>query len=305
VAVPPAPHRAPRLRTPPRPGRPGRSGRALAANPERGYIYTPNFVDAGARAEILAWLGTLHPLWEQRYSTRRPPPPGKQQRALLRPVYWLGNCSSRVWATTSRRAAPAIARSRPNRFPRCWPGWWRRSRRAPGASCTPPTCHAAGASTPAWSTSTAIDGREPARPRAGTTRRGSATHRDFEPGPVASVSLGERALFQFVRRGVVSGAPVRTQWLDDGSLQVFAGPRWKDELLHRVQRVEDKHDVDLPPAIDGFRTRRVNFTFRYVPPAHVVPFSGLSVDAREDVRGYVETLARGAPFFARALAATR
>ena len=30
-------------------------------------------------------------------------------------------------------------------------------------------------------------------------------HRDFEPGPVASISLGERALFQFVRRGEFGG----------------------------------------------------------------------------------------------------
>ena len=51
----------------------------------------PGYVDEPARAEILAWLATLRPLWEQRYSTVRPPPPGKVQRPLLRPVYWLGN----------------------------------------------------------------------------------------------------------------------------------------------------------------------------------------------------------------------
>jgi alkylated DNA repair protein (DNA oxidative demethylase) len=305
VAVPPAPHRAPRLRTPPRPGRPGRSGRALAANPERGYIYTPNFVDAGARAEILAWLGTLHPLWEQRYSTRRPPPPGKQQRALLRPVYWLGNwqfaCLGYYEPPRRTRDCAVAAEPFPPVLARLVAQIEARARRELHPADVPR----------GWCLNTCLvnfygNRREGAGEAArwhDAARVGD--HRDFEPGPVASVSLGERALFQFVRRGVVSGAPVRTQWLDDGSLQVFAGPRWKDELLHRVQRVEDKHDVDLPPAIDGFRTRRVNFTFRYVPPAHVVPFSGLSVDAREDVRGYVETLARGAPFFARALAATR
>ena len=106
-------------------------------------------------------------------------------------------------------------------------------------------------------------------------------------------------------RGTVGGAPARTQWLEDGSFQAFGGPRWKDELLHRVQRVEDKRDLALPPAIEGFRTRRVNFTFRFVPPAHVVPYSGLSTDAREDVRAYVDELAKSAPFFARARAATR
>jgi hypothetical protein len=125
-------------------------------------------------------------------------------------------------------------------------------------------------------------------------------HRDFEPGPVASLSIGERARFQFVRRGS-TGAPVRTQWLEDNSLQIFGGPRWKDDLLHRVQRVDDKHHLDLPPRIAGFRTRRVNFTFRYVPDEHVTPFSKLPAGARDDVREYVATLAKGSPFFAAAL----
>ncbi|HEU4729280.1 MAG TPA: hypothetical protein VFT22_15370, partial [Kofleriaceae bacterium] len=81
--------------------------------------------------------------------------------------------------------------------------------------------------------------------------------------------------------------------------------RWKDDLLHRVQRVEDKRALDLPPAIGGFRTRRVNFTFRYVPDEHVLPFAGLSPGARDDVRDYVATLARSSPFFAAALADER
>jgi hypothetical protein len=126
-------------------------------------------------------------------------------------------------------------------------------------------------------------------------------HRDFEPGPVASISLGEQALFQFVRRGDVGGAPVRSQWLGDGSLQAFGGARWKDALLHRVLRVDDRHGAELPPAIEGFRTRRVNFTFRYVPDPHVVPFRRLSPPARDDVRDYVAELARHASFFRRAL----
>src|SRR3954470_23505346 len=58
---------------------------------DRCYVYEPGFVTSAARAELLAWLATLHPLWEMRYSTRRALPAGKQQRPLLRPVYWLGN----------------------------------------------------------------------------------------------------------------------------------------------------------------------------------------------------------------------
>jgi hypothetical protein len=72
-----------------------------------------------------------------------------------------------------------------------------------------------------------------------------------------------------------------------------------------VQRVDDKQALDLPPAIAGFRTRRVNFTFRYVPDEHVVAFADLPPAARDDVRDYVATLAQRSAFFARALAAER
>ena len=51
----------------------------------------------------------------------------------------------------------------------------------------------------------------------------------------------------------------------------------------------------------GFETRRVNFTFRYVPDEHVVPFKDLASDAREDVRRYVEELAAHSPFWKREL----
>jgi alkylated DNA repair dioxygenase AlkB len=128
-------------------------------------------------------------------------------------------------------------------------------------------------------------------------------HRDHEPGPVASVSLGERAAFQFVTRGPRPEV-VRTTWLEDGSLQVFGG-WWKERLLHRVQRVEDRHGLDLPPRIEGFRTRRINLTFRHVPPADVVPFASLSSDARDDVRDYVARLADTSSHFRTALASER
>jgi alkylated DNA repair dioxygenase AlkB len=128
-------------------------------------------------------------------------------------------------------------------------------------------------------------------------------HRDFEPGPVASRSLGERALFQFVtsRRIGERDAPLLSQWLDDGSLQIFAGPLYKERTFHRVQRVDRRDGVSLPPALEDFRTRRVNFTFRYVSDADVVPFSALSPRPRGRVRGYVEELAERSEFFRREL----
>jgi alkylated DNA repair dioxygenase AlkB len=259
------------------------------------YIYTPEFIEAAARADIHTWLATLQPLWEQRYSTRRPPPAGKQQHALLRPVYWLGNWQFAClgYYEPPRRSAGTTVAAEP--FPavlaRLVDSIERRVRAEFPAQVVPRR----------WRLNTCLvnfyghrDGKDVAR---------VGEHRDFEPGPVASLSIGERARFQFVRRGAADAPPVRTQWLDDGSLQVFAGPRWKDQLLHRVQRVEDKRGLDLPPRIAGFRTRRVNFTFRYVPDEHVVAFAALPAASRDDVRDYLRALAAGSQFFADALAA--
>src|SRR5580692_8293037 len=57
----------------------------------RGLHYDRSFVSPADRAEILAWIAGIHPIWENRYSKHNPPPTGKDQRGLLRPVYWLGN----------------------------------------------------------------------------------------------------------------------------------------------------------------------------------------------------------------------
>jgi DNA oxidative demethylase len=265
------------------------------------YVYEPDFVADGARAEILAWLGALRPLWELRYSTRRAPPAGKQQRPLLRPVYWLGSWQFAClgYYEPPRRTHGVAVAAEP--FPPVLARLVAAVERRVHAGFPP-------AAVPRrWHLNTCLVnfyGDRVAGERPVDAAR-VGEHRDFEPGPVASISLGERARFQFVRRGLRDAPPVRTQWLEDRSLQIFGGPRWKDDLLHRVQRVDDKLHLDLPPAIEGFRTRRVNFTFRYVPDEHVVPFAALSPQARDDVRDYVATLAAGSPFFAQALATER
>ena len=262
--------------TPPPAGARPRGRRAVDPS-ERGLLYVPDYLTAPARAAIEAWLATLRPLWEQRYSTVRPLPPGRAQRPLLRPVYWLGNwqfaCLGYYEPPRRIRDCAVAAEAFPPPLARLVTQIEARIRRE---------FHPADVPRP-WHLNTCLvnfygSRRDPDGTRWHDVAR-VGDHRDFEPGPVASISLGERALFQFVQRGTVGGAPARTQWLEDGSFQAFGGPRWKDELLHRVQRVEDKRDLALPPAIEGFRTRRVNFTFRFVPPAHVVPYSGLSTDA--------------------------
>jgi hypothetical protein len=268
---------------------------------DRCYVYEPGFVTEAARAEILAWLATLRPLWELRYSTRRALPAGKPQRALLRPVYWLGNwqfaCLGYYEPPRRVHGAAVAAEPFPPVLARLVAAATRRVRAGFPPAVVPRRWHLNTCLVNFYGDRTAGE-RTVDAARVGE-------HRDFEPGPVASISLGERARFQFVRRGQRDAPPVRTQWLEDRSLQIFGGPRWKDDLLHRVQRVDDKLGLDLPPAIEGFRTRRVNFTFRYVPDEHVVPFAELSPEARDDVRGYVATLAAGSPFFARALASER
>lgn len=298
------PARTPRSPGPRRPGPPARRPTRIPprrADGERGYLYVPGYVGAAARAELLAWLATLHPLWEQRYSTRRPPPPGKVQRPLLRPVYWLGNwqfaCLGYYEPPRKTRDRCVAAEPFPPVLATLVADVEARIRRAFVPVDVPP----------GWRLNTCLvnfyGSRRDDERWVDVARVGE--HRDFEPGPVASISLGERALFQFVARGQVPGTPpVRAQWLDDGSLQAFGGPWWKDELLHRVQRVDDRSGVALPPALDGFRTRRVNLTFRFVPDRDVVPFHRLAPDVREDVRGYVEELALHSPHFQRALVAS-
>ncbi len=251
------------------------------------------------RDELLKWLATLHPLWEQRYSTLREPPAGQQQRGLLRPVYWLGNWQFAcldyyrpprgvddrcVQAEPLPAVLARVVADAERRISRLFP----RQDIPDGYRLN--TClvnfYGARRDGERW-----ID----------TARVGE--HRDFEPGPVASLSLGERALFQFVksRRIGEREAPVVSQWLDDGSLQIFGGSFFKDRVFHRVQRVDKRERVELPPQIADFHTRRINFTFRYVPEAHVIPFAKLGKTARDDVRGYVEELARSSEFFRRAL----
>jgi DNA oxidative demethylase len=264
---------------------------------DRCYVYEPGFIDPASRAEILTWLGTLKPLWEQRYSTRRALPQGKQQRQLLRPVYWLGNWQFAClgYYEPPKRILDVAVSAEP--FPPVLARLVAQIEKRVRSGFPPSTVPRR------WHLNTCLVNFYGSKDGADVARVGE--HRDFEPGPVASLSLGERARFQFVRRGQFDAAPVRTDWLEDNSLQVFGGPRWKDDLLHRVQRVEDKQKLDLPPHIEGFRTRRVNFTFRYVPDDHVTPFANLPPRARDDVREYVQTLAHSARFFADALSSDR
>ncbi|HRI11278.1 MAG TPA: alpha-ketoglutarate-dependent dioxygenase AlkB [Nannocystaceae bacterium] len=264
-----------------------------------GHYYHPGYVTPEERAAIVAWLATLHPIWEDRYAEHHPPPPGQQNRRLLRPVYWLGNWQ---FACLDYYRPPHGVEGRCVRAEPFPPELRRIVRRVEEL------VHARyhGPDLPeAWHLNTCLVNFYGAR-RVGerwedTARVGE--HRDFEPGPVASVSLGERALIQFVtsRRPGPGSRVVVEQWLDDRSLQLFGGAFFKDRTFHRVQRVDTRQGHDFPPAIPDFRTRRVNFTFRYVPDHHVIPFARLPPGSRDDVRPYMIELAAASPFFAAEL----
>jgi len=260
-----------------------------------GHHYNASFLSAADRAEIVAWLETFHPIWEERFSKSFPPPPGQQQRRLLRPVYWLGNGQFACldYYRPPRHVQNRCVQAEPfppvlRRLVEKIEAQARRSYRGPDLP-------------EGWHLNTCLVNFYGKRLENGewidTARVGE--HKDFEPGPVASISLGERALIQFVRssRPGERDEVVLEQWLDDGSLELFGGAQWKEQTFHRVQRVDTRAGHVLPPPMPDFRTRRVNLTFRFVPPKDVVPFAALPPHLQEDVRGYVETLAAHSTFW--------
>lgn len=266
-----------------------------------GLHYDAGFLSGEARAELVRWLSSIHPIWENRFSEFRPLPPGETQRALLRPVYWLGNWQFACLdyyrpphvhdRCVEAEPFPPVLRPLVAEMEKRTRGMFRDDDDLP----------------PRWHLNTCLvnfyGSRQEGTRWVDIARVGE--HKDFEPGPVASLSLGERALFQFVtskRPGERDGV-VEQQWLDDGSLQIFGGDQWKRRTFHRVQRVDTKGNFHFAVNVEGFDTRRINLTFRYVPDEHVTPYAKLSPEAQRDVLGSMRALAAHSAFFARALAA--
>jgi alkylated DNA repair protein (DNA oxidative demethylase) len=264
-----------------------------------GIYYQFPFIDRKERANILSWLETLHPLWEMRFSEHNPPPEGDEQRPLLRPVYWLGNwqfacldyyhppkgtlyrcIKAEPYPDFLQKLVDRIEFIAKKRFPKSFiPEKWKLN-----------TClinfYGNKLEEDKW-----VD-----RARVGE-------HKDFEPGPVGSLSLGEKAFFQFVQGKSTLGEDniVFSQWLEDSSLQIFAGEKWKSKTFHRVQRVENKRKELIGPKLQGFETRRINFTFRYVPEEHIYPFKDIPAHLQSDILPYVTTLATHSNYFKKTL----
>lgn len=263
----------------------------------RGLIYKPDYISVREKEEILKYLNTLYPIWEMRYSKNNPPPANQKQRPLLRPVYWLGNWQ---FACLNYYHPPKGIYNRcvqAEPYPPILEFLVQKIENFVRESFEPRDVPRG------WHLNTCLinyygnqiqeDGK-----RVDCARVGE--HRDFEPGPVASISFGEKALFQFVSsKGTETQSKViLQQWLEDRSLQIFGGEKFKKHLFHRVQRVDKKEGFIFPlNEISSFETRRINFTFRYVPDDHIVSFKRLSAEAQEDTLAYMQNLARYSDFF--------
>ncbi|HRO68287.1 MAG TPA: alpha-ketoglutarate-dependent dioxygenase AlkB, partial [Pseudobdellovibrionaceae bacterium] len=243
----------------------------------------------------MAWLETLHPIWEERFSRNNPPPPGQKQRTLLRPVYWLGNwqfaCLNYYHPPKGTENRCVQAEPYPEPLARVVQRAERIVRTEFGKEDVPR----------GWHLNTCLinfyGDRIEGDKRTDCARVGE--HKDFELGPVVSLSLGERALFQFVKSDghQKQSKVIVQQWLEDGDLQIFGGYRFKKQLFHRVQRVETKGGFSFKLPVKGFETRRINFTFRYVPDEHIQPWSRLPETAKDDTRTYMTLLAEHSEFF--------
>ncbi|MCE3010110.1 MAG: alpha-ketoglutarate-dependent dioxygenase AlkB [Proteobacteria bacterium] len=274
-----------------------------------GLLYIPQYVTPAQKQQILQDLKRLYfPIWEKRFSENNPPPEGNSQRWLLRPVYWLGNwqfaclnyyhppkgiehrcVQAEPFPPLLQRLVDDIESRVRTQFPeKDVPKQWHLN-----------TCliNYYGSQPVAINPVSAANESHSAKKLEDRARVGE--HKDFEPGPVASISFGEKALFQFVRSEGKNqrSEVVLQQWLEDSSLQIFGGDRFKKALFHRVQRVEDKSKKVFDVNTGEFLTRRINFTFRYVPTDHIQPLSRFPTTAKSDVREYVEQLSFRSEFF--------
>lgn len=266
---------------------------------EEGLFYQPHFINKNERDSIILWLKTLYPLWEMRYSLNNPPPEGDTQRKLLRPVYWLGNWQFACLdyyhppkgvhnRCVEAETYPLFLKIIVQRIEEITKSYFLKS------------------SIPKnWKLNTCLinfygsyvdeNGK-----KIDTARVGE--HKDFEEGPVASLSLGERAFFQFVfGKKKLKNNILFEQWLEDSSLQIFGGDFYKNKVFHRVQRVENKKKEIFNLNVKNFEARRINFTFRYVPSHFITPYKKLAPPQKNDVTPYIKELSINSEHFFKAL----
>ncbi len=265
-------------------------------------IYESHFLTPNEKIEILNYLSTLFPIWENRFSQQHLQETGEDQRSLLRPVYWLGNwqfaCLNYYHPPKGIYNRCVLAERYPPVLQKLVDEIERKVRQNFDERDIPKR----------WHLNTCLinyyGDREENGKWVDTARVGE--HKDFEPGPVGSISFGERALFQFVRSHGKNkqSEVVLQQWLEDSSLQIFGGEKFKNQLFHRVQRVESSNKIFENLNTTKFRTRRINFTFRYVPTDHIARLATFPMELFSEVRGYVQELARHSDYWRNELEST-
>lgn len=259
-------------------------------------IYEAAYVTAHEKKEIIRYLETLHPIWENRFSKSNPPPEGEPNRQLLRPVYWLGNwqfaCLDYYHPPKGLHNRCVEAESYPPVLAKIVKKIEQMVHEKFNEKDIPRGWHLNTCLINYYGNKILPDGK-----KLDTARVGE--HKDFEPGPVASISFGEKALFQFIKSESKSqkSQVILQQWLEDSSLQIFGGDKFKKQLFHRVQRVEEKAILFSGMKTTNFETRRINFTFRFVPNEHIKAYGELPENLQQDIKGYVSELGTKSNFW--------
>lgn len=259
-------------------------------------IYQANYITPNEKKEIIRYLESLYPIWEMRFSASNPPPEGEPNRPLLRPVYWLGNwqfaCLDYYHPPKGIQNRCVEAESYPPVLEKIVKKIEQMVHEKFSEKDIPRGWHLNTCLINYYGNKILPDGK-----KLDTARVGE--HKDFEPGPVASISFGEKALFQFIKSESKAHKSdvILQQWLEDSSLQIFGGDKFKKQLFHRVQRVEEKGILFSDMKTTNFETRRINFTFRYVPNEHIKSFSELPENLQSDIKDYVAELGEKSQFW--------
>ena len=259
-------------------------------------IYQANYITPNEKKEIIRYLESLYPIWEMRFSASNPPPEGEPNRPLLRPVYWLGNwqfaCLDYYHPPKGIQNRCVEAESYPPVLEKIVKKIEQMVHEKFSEKDIPRGWHLNTCLINFYGNKILPDGK-----KLDTARVGE--HKDFEPGPVASISFGEKALFQFIKSESKAHKSdvILQQWLEDSSLQIFGGDKFKKQLFHRVQRVEEKGILFSDMKTTNFETRRINFTFRFVPNDHIKSFSELPENLQTDIKDYVAELGENSTFW--------
>lgn len=264
----------------------------IQKNKPLNLFYQNGFISASEKQSILNYIFSLYPIWEMRY-----PEGSLDNRQLLRPVYWLGNWQ---FACLDYYHPPRGIFNRAvqaEEFPLCIQNVVDRIESKVRNDFDPRDIPRG------WELNTCLinfyghrimHGKKSDFARVGE-------HKDFEPGPVGSVSFGEKALFQFVDSTSKDSKSqvILQQWLEDSSVQIFGGDKFKKKLFHRVQRVEEKGFIFEDAKTGDFKTRRINLTFRYVPKEHVITAKKLPEALQKNIHPYIKGLGQHSEFWSQ------